>query len=159
MRLVFITISTLASLAAAAQHADMQWLIGTWTLQAKQGSIVESWTAEDDSTLVGRSVRIRSAGDSLVLETLRLEHRNGLWRYVSTVNGQNNNEPVAFVIIFSKGNEFIAQNPTHDFPQRIAYRRLGNMLFASIEGVLNGKFEKRNFDYQATGKRRQATKK
>ncbi|NBP69944.1 MAG: hypothetical protein EBU52_14495 [Cytophagia bacterium] len=39
------------------------------------------------------------------------------------------------------------QLPTHDFPQRIAYRRVKNQLYASIEGLKKGKYQKQNFDF------------
>jgi hypothetical protein len=44
--------------------------------------------------------------------------------------------------------EFICENPSHDFPQRIAYRRIENDLFASIEGRKNNKYSKQNYDFK-----------
>jgi hypothetical protein len=54
---------------------------------------------------------------------------------------------VKFKVIFLKATEFICENPAHDFPQRIAYRRIKQQLFASTEGKKNGRYNKQNFDF------------
>jgi len=130
-----------------AQKADMKWLIGTWKLNTGRGTIVEKWKLVNDSTLSGKSVFVKSPGDSMLQETLEMTLRKGQWSYTSTVQGQNDNKPVSFKVIFLKGNEFISENPAHDFPQRIAYRRIKNMIYASIEGKNNGRYSKQNFDF------------
>ncbi|GHM98959.1 hypothetical protein WSM22_04490 [Cytophagales bacterium WSM2-2] len=131
-----------------AQKADaVKWMAGTWKINAGQGTIVEKWKIANDSTLLGKSVFVKIAGDSALQESLELTFRKGQWVYTSTVQGQNDNKPVSFKVIFLKGTEFISENPAHDFPQRIAYRRIKNLMYASIEGKNNGKFSKRNFDF------------
>jgi hypothetical protein len=42
-------------------------------------------------------------------------------------------------------DEVVFENGAHDFPQRIRYRRGGDMLFARIEGTRDGKV--RGVDY------------
>jgi hypothetical protein len=108
---------------------------------------MENWEVINDSTLAGKSFFIKDNKDTIPQETIELTFRNGTWNYIPTAIGQNNNQPVAFRVIFQKGSEFIAENPAHDFPQRIAYRRIKNQLFASIEGRMNGKYGKQNFDF------------
>lgn len=133
---------------AYSQKADaLKWLPGTWKIVSAKGTVIETWKQVNDSTLTGKSVFVKAAHDTTLQETLELSFRKGQWSYISTVQGQNNNQPVAFTVIFLKGTEFIAENPAHDFPQRIAYRRIKDQLFASIEGKLNEKFSKRNFDF------------
>ena len=56
-------------------------------------------------------------------------------------------------MIFISGLEFIAENPAHDFPQRIQYRRIGEKLYASIEGKNGDKYGKINFDYVLVGEK------
>jgi hypothetical protein len=134
--------------SAQAQKSDaLKWLAGTWTINFKQGKIIEQWKILNDSTLVGKSIFVKAANDSALQETLELSLRKGQWSYISTVQGQNNNQAVAFPLIFMKGTEFICENPSHDFPQRIAYRRISDQLFASIEGRKNGRYGKQNFDF------------
>jgi len=125
----------------------MKWMVGTWTLNTGKATIVENWKQVNDSTLKGKSVIVKSSNDTLMQESLELAIRKGQWSYTSTVQGQNNNQPVFFPIIFLRGAEFISENPNHDFPQRIAYRRIRKQLFASIEGKENGRYSKVNFDF------------
>lgn len=137
-----------ASMVSFGQGANpFQWLVGTWKMSTSRGAIIESWKQSNDSTLTGISVFVKSIGDTVVQETIELKLRRGVWSYNPTAMGQNNNQPVSFTIIFLKGAEFISVNPVHDFPQRIAYRRINNSLLASIEGRKNGKFGKQNFDF------------
>jgi hypothetical protein len=145
--IALFTLIVLYNSAYSQKSEALNWLTGTWTIQTKQGKIIEKWKILNDSTLVGKSLLVKAANDSALQETLELSLRKGQWSYISTVQGQNNNQPVAFPLIFIKGTEFISENPTHDFPQRISYRRINNQLFASIEGKKNGRYGKQNFDF------------
>jgi hypothetical protein len=126
----------------------MNWLEGTWKIETVKGQIVETWKILNDSTLVGESRFVKTTGESVLQETLEMARGNEEWTYISSVQGQNNNKPVAFKVIFARGTEFISENPDHDFPQRIAYRRVEDRIFASIEGRKNGVYNKQSFDYK-----------
>ena len=143
---VFLLVISLAG--KSQRNVPLQWLTGTWKIQTTKGPIIEEWKQADDSTFVGRSILIQNAKDTLILEKISLAFRNGEWFYIPQVTDQNNNQPVHFKVIFLKGTEFIAENPAHDFPQRINYRRIANTMFASVEGRNQGKYNKQNFDYQ-----------
>jgi hypothetical protein len=136
-----------ATISFSQQVVSMNWLAGTWKIDTGRGIIVEKWKVTNDSTLKARSLFVKAQGDSVLQESIELSLRKGQWTFISTVQGQNNNQPISFKVIFSRGTEFISENPQHDFPQRIAYRRVKNNLFASIEGRKNGKFGKQNFDF------------
>ncbi len=144
----FIAVTLFLYGSAAAQEKDpLHWLTGLWTIDTGKGHTVETWRQANDSTLLGRSVFVKYKSDTVLQETLELSRRSGEWAYRSTVVGQNNGQAIIFKLIFLKGQEFICENPEHDFPQRISYRRIGDRLYASIEGKNNGKFVKRNFDF------------
>ncbi|WP_353550472.1 DUF6265 family protein [Sediminibacterium sp. KACHI17] len=128
-------------------NSAVQWMIGTWKISTPQGTILEIWQTKNDSTLQGRSLFVKSNGDSIPQETIELAYRKGDWYYSPTVMNQNDGNAVPFKIIFMRGTEFISENPTHDFPQRIAYRRIKQHMYASIEGKRNGKYSKQNFDF------------
>ncbi len=132
--------------AQSTTTAGFAWLTGQWEIKSPNGTMLESWKVQDDSTLLGSSVFIKGQ-DTIPQETVVLSYRNKQWNYTVTAANQNNEQPVPFTVIFSQRNEFIAENPGHDFPQRITYRRIDRMIYASIEGKINGKFSKRNFDF------------
>ena len=81
--LCFLLIAALSS--PPIQENQMSWLLGSWSLEARNGKMVESWVMESDSLLTGRSVLIKSDGTSMLQETLRLELRKGEWYYISKV--------------------------------------------------------------------------
>lgn len=147
--LLFSLFCVLNHTALFSQKADaFKWLVGNWKINTSNGQIVESWTILNDSTLLGRSVFVKNPQDSVIQETLELSFRKGAWSYSSTVQGQNNNQAVAFKMIYQRGTEFICVNPEHDFPQRIAYLRLSaSQMLASIEGTRKGRFSKQNFNF------------
>ncbi|MFY8037671.1 MAG: DUF6265 family protein [Cyclobacteriaceae bacterium] len=132
----------------AQKNQPMHWLTGTWIITTPKGTIIEQWKPLNDSTMLGRSTFVKSSGDSIPQETIELRHRKNQWTYVPTVPGQNNNQPTSFAVIFVGKEEFISINPAHDFPQRIAYRRVNHQLFASIEGNRKGTYIKQNFDFR-----------
>lgn len=139
--LFFITTLT------AQKNEAFKWLVGTWKIDTKNGSIVEVWQLKNDSTLQAKSYFVKNNTDTLPEESVELICNNNNWFFIPTVNGQNNNKPVVFKLIFYKGTEFICENPEHDYPQRITYRRIKNQLFASTEGREKGKYKKQNFDF------------
>jgi Domain of unknown function (DUF6265) len=150
-KVVLICLYLITSNTFAQKSDALKWISGTWVLKTNRGDMVEKWVAVNDSTFQGKSMMVKASGDSAIQETIELQWRNKAWLYVPTVQGQNKNMPVVFPIIFLGREEFIAQNPNHDFPQRIAYRRVKNQLFASIEGSRNGKHSKINFDFTTAG--------
>jgi Domain of unknown function (DUF6265) len=133
-----------------AQSAEpLKWMLGTWKINTGQGFVVEQWSMLNDSTFSGRSFFVKANHDTIPQEVIQLALRKGQWYYIPTVEGQNNNQPVSFPLQFIGKSEFISINPNHDFPQRIAYRRIKNQLFASIEGLKKNKYIKQNFDFSA----------
>jgi len=99
------------------------------------GSIMESWYSRNDSTMLGESLDFSVTGRSTVLENLKLAYKGGSYYYKSTVNGQNNNQEVAFKITSHSENKFVAEKPDHDFPKRITYELISkDSLHAFIDG-------------------------
>jgi fructose-specific component phosphotransferase system IIB-like protein len=145
---LYLIISVAFTFTSAAQKSEqMKWMTGTWKMNAGSSVIAVQWQIANDSILTGKSYFIKDGKDTIPQETIEMANRNGDWYYIPTVKNQNNAQPVYFKVIFLEAIEFISENPAHDFPQRIAYRRIKNQLFASIEGRQNGKYGKQNFDF------------
>ena len=144
----FTTLLLCSGFAVRSQHSEaFKWLTGTWKISTGNNLMIEQWKVTNDSTLTGKAVFIKNSRDTIPQETIELAYRNGDWYYIPTARNQNNNKPVKFKVIFLKATEFICENPAHDFPQRIAYRRVKQQLFASTEGKQNGRYNKQNFDF------------
>jgi hypothetical protein len=142
-----ILLCLISCLSFGQRSNTLNWITGTWKVNAGDGFIVEQWKQLNDSTFIGKSHFVKATKDSILQETLTIGLKKGEWHYTSTVVGQNGNRPVSFKLTFIGQQEFISTNPEHDFPQRIAYRRIKDDLFASIEGIRRGKLSKQNFDF------------
>jgi hypothetical protein len=134
MRSALAAIGILIGSTAAAQTrslADVQWMVGCWERTTRTGKGVELWSAPqggmmmgvayavtDTSVREGEQLRMWVSGDTLVYEAHPSSQARTLYKTTVPVSGE-----VTF------------ENPQHDFPQRIVYRRVGtDSLIARIEG-------------------------
>jgi hypothetical protein len=79
-------------------------------------------------------------GDTVTLETLRLELRDTTITYYAIVRGQNQNKPVPFVLTTADYEGYVFENPAHDDPQKIRYLLLGKReMQVFTEGKRNGR--------------------
>lgn len=112
--------------------AQFSWLPGTWKRVDKND--FEVWQ-NDGNNLTAVSYRVQDA-DTVYLERTILTQREDSYFYIPDVAGAQ--LPVEFKITMVASESFTAENPLHDFPKVIRYRRYyenGNsMLKATIEG-------------------------
>ena len=141
--IIFI-LSTIVSFAQNSQNFD--WLIGNWRVERPKETNLEVWEKKSNNRYTAKSFSIKNKDTSL-FETIELIKSNEVWSYIVTTNNQNDNKPVSFELVFIGNKEFICLNLHHDFPTRIVYRLVDKTLFASIEGNINNKLRKVNFDY------------
>ncbi len=99
---------------------DLTWLLGSWKRTAKSGLVLENWQRVSENTFEGIGLKV-VAKDTTVLERLRLEQFGSEIFYVAKV--AHNELPVAFKLVKHTEGEWIFENPTHDFPQRIIYKK------------------------------------
>jgi Domain of unknown function (DUF6265) len=107
----------------------LRWLQGDWVQIDGKRTTTEHWEVDDNGNLAGSSASGNSREAMLIARA-----RNRKVYLTSTLPGQ---KPVAFKLVRSSKNEAVFENPRHDFPQRIAYRRDETGLHASIS-MLNG---------------------
>jgi hypothetical protein len=114
---------------------ELAWLEGEWERPVTGGIAVERWT-RTDAGLMGEAVVVRD-GRERQTEALLLVSMGGEVFYIA--KPPENPYPVAFRMVSGADGRFVFENPTHDFPQRIIYRRTGeNAMTASIEGPGDG---------------------
>lgn len=122
-------------------------LEGTWKMNTKRGAICEEWKKMNKNYLQSKGYMIRGK-DTILSERVALTNaKEGIF-YTSTVEDQNNKQPVAFRMTGSENNVFVFENPLHDFPKRIVYKLVtADSLHAYIDdGTETGK--KQNFYYK-----------
>jgi len=121
------------------QLDQMNWLQGHWEQKLPDGLLVENWKKENDSTYSGESYFINNK-DTLHSESIKLIQKEEELSYTATVIGQNNDLPVAFKLTSAAENTFVFENPTHDYPQKITYKKVNAaQLTATISGKQQGK--------------------
>ena len=110
--------------------ADLAWLSGQW--QTADGITEESWTVPRGGMMLGVG---RTTRDGVVreFEFLRLQAgADGVPVYWGAPNGAT---PVGFRLTQAGPSTATFDNPAHDFPQRIRYRREGEALVATISAI------------------------
>lgn len=117
----------------------MNWLEGSWENKMPEGILTETWTKVNDSTYKGKTLFIKEK-DTIHNEEIVLSQKGETLYYTPTVIGQNNDEPIEFKMTNSTENEFVFENPKHDYPQKIVYKKLNaTNLVATISGKQRGK--------------------
>lgn len=125
---------------------QLTWMAGCWRRQTASGSVVEEqWMTPRAGFAMGVSRTIR--GDSMVtaFEQLRLFQKAGNAVYHAEPSGQ---APTDFEAKATSDTMVVFENPGHDFPQRVIYRKRGaDSLLARIEGTMNGQARAVDFPY------------
>ena len=117
----------------ATKLADLAWIAGSWrTAPGGRVQIEEHWMQPAGDSMLGMSRTV--AGDRTVeFEYLRLEQRGEDIFYVAHPKGPS--PGTDFKLTRLTGQEAVFENPTHDFPKRIIYRKgADGSLMASIDG-------------------------
>jgi len=120
------------------------WLQGCWQMTAGDRVVEEQWMAPRAGVMLsaGRTVR----GTTLVeYEWVLLREKDGTLEYEAHPSGQPS---AVFTARSATENEVVFENPAHDFPQRVGYRRDKDSLLAWIEGTAGGKLRRVEFPYR-----------
>jgi uncharacterized protein DUF6265 len=146
----------LAGAIASASGAAMQekpvvtiervaWLQGCWESASPQRTVEEQWMSPRGRSMIGVGRTVRA--DRLVeYELVVLREQDGQLAYEAHPSGQ----PSAVFLSRSVGDaEVLFENLTHDFPQRVGYRRDGpDALLGFVEGTRNGQARRVEFPYR-----------
>jgi hypothetical protein len=129
-----------AFLAAASSVPDTEapaqpmpsWMTGLWRSQTPEGEWAEEWWT------TARAGQMLGAGRSGKAETLefweqtRIERTADGLQFCASTFGKG--PGTCFKAVSATDSEIAFENPAHDYPRRIVYRREGNELFATISG-------------------------
>ena len=126
--------------AVTGNFKKLQWLAGEWNrTNARPGrSGLEKWVINSATEMQGWGITMKEK-DTLLVEKAKLLVKDNDIYYVADV--PENKEPVFFKLTSISEDGFVCENPLHDFPKIISYKREQGKLKATISG--NGK----SFDY------------
>lgn len=114
----------------------LEWLTAKWirTNSNAGHSGYETWSKVSDLKLSGKGVTLKG-NEIIFTENLELIVKGFDIFYVVTLASEK--KPIYFKLTALNDNGFTCENPKHDFPTKITYRRSGNNVKAVISG--NGK--------------------
>ena len=129
----------------SADAAKLRWLSGCWEMRSGTRLIEERWTTPRGGLLLGTSRTSRN--DSIIeFEQIRIETRPTGIYFVASPSRQATAEFKATAILDSLA---AFENPDHDFPNKISYRKLGaDSVIATVEGPRGGQTRTIAFPYR-----------
>lgn len=128
--------------ASADGITTLAWLAGCWEQRAGARLTQEQWMAPAGGVMLGLN-RTLVRDTTRAWEYLAITERDGRLVYTAKPSGQ---AETSFTSAFVSDTLVRFENPAHDFPQRIIYRRIGSdSLLARIEGPRGG--EMRGIDF------------
>jgi hypothetical protein len=130
--------------SADPEVSDLSWLTGCWSLTRPNGGEVEEhWMAPKGGTMLGMSRTVRD-GKTVEHEFLQIRLDGTTLVYNAWPSGQ---APAVFPLKALEPDSVTFENPSHDFPQRVIYRRTASGIAARVEGTANGKTRGVDFSY------------
>lgn len=135
--------AAIAQTPPKASLVDLAWLAGCWASDSADAGSSEQWMPLAGGLLLGTSRTVKG-GRTVSFEFMRiLDGKDGVPVFIALPSGQRETHfPLASLI----DGAAVFENPAHDFPQRVIYKRVGaTQLHARIEGTRNGAV--RGIDY------------
>ena len=114
-----------------------------WSQKKNGAEVREMWLPPRDGAMAGVTLTTRK-GKPAVAEYGKISVEKEGVTFTAMVGAQ---PPTPFVLVPGKDGEAVFENKTHDFPQRVFYRRCGADLCAGIEGTANGKPQREEWRY------------
>lgn len=124
--------AVLAGASPAARVDDLGWLAGQWITETDAGWTEEIWAPPRGGMMIGHS---RSGHGEMLrdFEFMRIAAGpDGTLAYIAQPQGA---APVAFRLVRHDKTSATFENEAHDYPQRIAYVRVGDTLTATISAI------------------------
>ncbi len=112
-----------------------EWLEGSWATEEEEGRVTEEhWSAVHGNLMLGWN-RTLEGEELAAYEHLQIAVMSGGTEYRASPQEQ---PTASFRLVEVEGQRAVFENPDHDFPQRIAYERDGDVLRARISGLADG---------------------
>ena len=129
---------------AGSTIADLAWMAGDWQTDPTGRAVSEEhWTRPVGGSMIGTS-RTLIGDRTASFEFLRIEVRGDAIYYVASPKGRC--PATDFKLTRVSGQEAVFENPQHDFPKRIIYRKNSEGgLSAMVDGGEGTKSEKFDF--------------
>jgi len=122
-----------AALAAPnnAAASFLAWMSGSWITESSGGWTEERWSSPRAGVSLGTGLSGRgNRAESFDFMRIAADDAGK----ISFWGSPQGATPVPFALVSATRNELVFENPSHDFPTRVVYRREGDVLTATISG-------------------------
>jgi hypothetical protein len=124
---------------------DLGWMAGSWVFRSPTERLDEHWTDAEGHSMLGVGRRV-TGDQTLFFEFLRIEERPDGIYYIAHPKARPG---VEFKLVACHRGEARFENPEHDYPRSIRYRRNPNgTLDVRLEGVQDGRPLAEEFVYR-----------
>ena len=122
-----------------AQLEQLAWLAGCWSAEGGEPGTVEHWLPLAGGTLIGVSRTVKG-GKTIAHEFMQVRRSDaGQIVFIALPSGQSE---TTFVLKSLDTGSVTFENPAHDFPQRVIYRRTSpDRIVGRIDGVRGGNLQ------------------
>jgi Domain of unknown function (DUF6265) len=127
----------------APSVSDVGWIAGCWDFTGNNRHVAEQWMQVEGDTMIGMS-RTVVGGKTTAWEFLMIRSGPKGLEYVAKPSGQ---AEAVFSAASASAAEVVFENPAHDFPTKIIYKRERDSMTASTEGPMNGQTRRIDFPY------------
>lgn len=138
MNLTVLSVLILAAVPTTALPPSIDalaWMAGHFVAEGPDGSGSEElWLPAKAGLMTGMNRSVSKKGRAS-FEFLRIEQRADGVVYVAQPGGS---PPTEFKLTRAEGTSAVFENPSHDFPKRLAYRREGDVLIARVDDGTDG---------------------
>ncbi len=125
---------------------QLGWLSGCWQAEDAEPGSGEFWTSLAGGTLLGIA-RTVHRGQTVSYEFMQI--RRDADGQVVLGAQPSGREETRFQLQALSAGQAVFENPAHDFPQRVIYKRLGGQhMQARIEGLIAGAFQDIVFSFR-----------
>lgn len=118
---------------------SLAFISGCWETndKAKRSLLSEQWMKPAGGMMLGVGRTVEN-GKTVDFEFMRIEQRDADIFFIAKPKA--NESETLFKLVKLAKTEVAFENPDHDFPQRVIYKRSGSKLTGRIEGNNKGKF-------------------
>lgn len=136
---ILFSLLGLSATAAELELSRLAWLAGCWHSESAESGSVEHWLPLAGGSMLGVSRTVKK-GVTVAFEFMELRTlADGKLVFIAHPSAQRS---ATFPVLRMSETEAVFENALHDFPQRVAYARVGEtQLLARIEGMRNGRLK------------------
>lgn len=129
---------------------DLEWMAGSWSCPQGEGIFEETWIPPVGGTMQGCG-RLVVGSRVRFMEFLSIEEdeKGAVMWVLLGAPSKGDKKPFPFRLTSFDGKKAVFENPSHDFPSKIVYRRSGlDAIDCWLTGTRDGKLVREDYAFK-----------